>query len=108
MRAVTQSVSRAITAMAGKPTPWNLWLDKLCFHRNEGPEAKTSTLIEVRNAYQRQEELLTAAMQRLQALRAVLANRYGNAYREPTLANSSRLLLHLGRSSVLENVGLYA
>jgi len=36
-----------------------------------------------------------------------LEKQHGQRFRSVTLVNSSRLLLHLGRASVLENVGLY-
>ena len=49
---------------------------------------------------------MTDACERQRVFRELLGAHHGEDYREVTLFNSTRLLLHLGRASVLKNVGL--
>jgi CRISPR-associated protein Cmr6 len=104
MLAVTKPVE---TALKKRCDAWHLRLDKMSFDRNGGPEAKTRALQAVCATYANQRAVLQGTAQaRLRWLDA-LKRRHGDRFGEVTLALESRLLLHLGRASVLENVGLY-
>lgn len=99
---------RAALKVRGTSASWNLHLDKLSFERNGDSGAKKQSLDSVRRSYAATgtQTHLTDACQRQQVFRNLLRTRHGANYREITLVNSTRLLLHLGRASVLENVGL--
>jgi CRISPR type III-B/RAMP module RAMP protein Cmr6 len=104
MLALTKSVAAALEKRCDA---WHLRLDKLSFQRNGGPEAKTKALKEIRKTYNNQRGALdSAAQSRLHWLDR-LKHQHGDRFGELTLALDSRLLLHLGRANVLENVGLY-
>jgi len=104
MLAVTQPVEAALKKRCDA---WHLRLDKMSFEREGGPEAKTLALQVVCSSYTNQRtSLQTAAQARLQWLDA-LKRQHGDRFGEVTLVLESRLLLHLGRANVLENVGLY-
>jgi len=109
MLAVLESVRDALQRR-GSSASWNLHLDKLSFVRQGDSGAKKHSLDVVRQSYAepRTQRHLMDACNRQQAFRDVLRLRHGANYREVTLINSTRLLLHLGRASVLENVGLAA
>lgn len=106
MLAVTKPVAAALNKRCDA---WHLRLDKMSFEGQGGPEAKTRALQGVVRTYASQSGALQAvAKARLQWLdrlkQQVGADRFG----EVTLTLESRLLLHLGRANVLENVGLCA
>lgn len=101
--------------------PWLLWLDKYSYkwyrdfddkHRKNKdlqkrlPAAKTSALILTADLA-RPEQMAEACKNKLAFIER-LKNFYGDRLIIVELVNDSRLLLHLGRSNVLENVGLYA
>jgi CRISPR-associated protein Cmr6 len=106
---------------ARQASAWQLALDKFPFNtdRDELPlltelggnereqSIKPRRLKEIRNQYAAAQPALKATAERQQHFVATLAHQHGKRFRRVTLINSSRLLLHLGRSSVLENVGLY-
>ncbi|MBP7948962.1 MAG: type III-B CRISPR module RAMP protein Cmr6 [Verrucomicrobiales bacterium] len=106
---------------AKQSASWQLALDKYPFNlgkpnspsltepddRGKEQSIKPRRLREVRDRYTAAKPSLDAAAKRQQDFLAVLARQHGPRFRRVTLVNSSRLLLHLGRSSVLENVGLH-
>lgn len=105
MLAVTQPVEAALKKRCDA---WHLRLDKMSFDSQGGPEARTRALQDVAKTYASQSGSLQAVakahVQWLDRLKQqVGADRFG----EVTLVLDSRLLLHLGRANVLENVGLY-
>ncbi len=110
-------------AAARSTKSWHLALDKFPFrlddqgqpslstapdHRGHTKSIKTDILTQVRDAYTRSKPELETALRSRRSLLDALARQHGDRFRRVTLVNSSRLLLHLGRASVLENVGLYA
>ena len=108
MRAALEPVREALQKR-GAAASWNLQLDKLSFERGSGDNgAKKQALDAARRSYgdPRTQAHLADACKRQCAFRATLRSQHGPDYREVTLINSARLLLHLGRASVLENVGL--
>ena len=88
---------------------WNLYLDKLCFQRGGDVEAKTESLKRTIKYYETKSgnHLNDARQRKTQWLAALEAQHTPRLCRIP-LFNQSPLILHLGRASVLENVGLYA
>ncbi|MBM3881227.1 MAG: type III-B CRISPR module RAMP protein Cmr6 [Verrucomicrobia bacterium] len=94
---------------------WSLFLDKLSFEqptendeRDERP-GKTRALFDVRNLYSTetvQAELAHACDRKLRWLLTLQDQAGKERFRDVLLVNESRLLVHLGRASVLENVGL--
>lgn len=106
MLAVTKPVEAALRVRCDA---WHLRLDKMSFNRGVGPEAKTSALQTLSRTYAASLDryLRSAAISRSSFLEA-LHRQHGARYREVALTLESRLLLHLGRASVLENVGLHA
>ncbi|MGC8743936.1 MAG: type III-B CRISPR module RAMP protein Cmr6 [Verrucomicrobiia bacterium] len=101
--------------------PWLLWLDKYSYKwyrdfddkhqknkylQKQLPAAKTSALILTADLA-RPEQMAEACKNKL-AFIDRLKNFFGDRLIIVELVNDSRLLLHLGRSNVLENVGLYA
>ena len=108
MLAVLEPVREALQKR-GASASWNLQLDKLSFERSSGDTgAKKKSLDDARRSYgdSRTQAHLTVACERQRAFRVLLRSQHGADYREVMLINSTRLLLHLGRASVLENVGL--
>jgi CRISPR type III-B/RAMP module RAMP protein Cmr6 len=87
---------------------WNLQLDKLSFERDGDAGAKKSALKKCCSSYTHDQthKHLVRSCERQWSFRALLRRRYGALYYEVSLINCTRLLLHLGRASVLENVGL--
>jgi CRISPR type III-B/RAMP module RAMP protein Cmr6 len=84
-------------------------LDKFSFQRGGDATAKTEALKEVLDCYiQRSKGHLTVACRSRQRLLDTLRHQHGKRFIELELVLESRLLLHLGRANVLENVGLYA
>jgi len=110
--AATEPVRRAVRDLAAQPSggpAWSLFLDKLSFARDGGPEAKADALRDTRDFYRKAHPHLAAACAAKLRWLDALENQLGpERIRRLTLVNDSRLLLHLGRASVLENVGLYA
>lgn len=105
MLAVTPPVAAALTKRCDS---WHLRLDKMSFERGGNPEAKTRALQDVARTYASQAgSLEVVAKARLHWLKA-LQLQLGDRFRTVALTLESRLLLHLGRANVLENVGLYA
>src|ERR1039457_1972446 len=108
MLAVLEPVREALQKR-GASASWNLQLDKLSFEHSSGDTgAKKQALDAARRSYgdPRTQAHLTDACERQRAFRVLLRSQHGADYREVMLINSTRLLLHLGRASVLENVGL--
>lgn len=115
----------ALKFNAARNSPaWQLALDKFPYNfglttapsltkaddRGKVQSIKPQRLVEVRTASanpQTTAEWRTAIKSRMAFLNT-LERQHGPRFRCVTLVNSSRLLLHLGRASVLENVGLYA
>jgi CRISPR type III-B/RAMP module RAMP protein Cmr6 len=94
---------------------WSLFLDKFSFERAAGngehdeQPGKTRALFDVRNLYSSeavQAELVAACDRKLRWLLALEEQAGKERFRDVLLVNESRLLVHLGRASVLENVGL--
>ena len=99
---------------------WQLALDKFPFNleRTQSPSLtkpddkereqsiKATRLSEIQKSYTGARTDLDHVAKRQQQFLARLAVQYGSRFLRIPLVNASRLLLHLGRSSVLENVGL--
>jgi CRISPR type III-B/RAMP module RAMP protein Cmr6 len=87
---------------------WNLHLDKLSFRRGGEDDAKKQSLDAIQSSYRdvRTQAHLTRACRQQASLRELLIAKHGADYQEVSLINSTRLIVHLGRSSALENVGL--
>ncbi|MGB9601185.1 MAG: type III-B CRISPR module RAMP protein Cmr6 [Limisphaerales bacterium] len=94
---------------------WLLWLDKYSYDwryskdknlQKELPARKTSALIFTANLA-KPEKLAEACKNKLAFIER-LRNFHGDRLRVVELVNDSKLMLHLARSNVLENVGLYA
>lgn len=104
--AVTLHVSSALTRGCDS---WNLELDKLSFTKNGEPTAKTDSLRRVRDTYERTSKKYfpAACKAKLRWLGSLELEVGPSRFRSVTLINESRLLVHLGRANVLENVGLY-
>ena len=105
MLAVTKPVA---AALARTCDAWHLQLDKLSFERDGEATAKTQSLKDVVSTYSRRSsaQLHSVCAARARFLEA-LKHQHGQRLHCITLVLESRLLLHLGRASVLENVGLY-
>jgi CRISPR type III-B/RAMP module RAMP protein Cmr6 len=109
---MTLAVLNPIAALIGQCASWNLLLDKLSFERGGGAAAddspKSKALKNVIQTYRTQSAPhLRHALKAKQQWLSSLERQYGPRFRRVTLVNSNRLLLHLGRASVLENVGIY-
>lgn len=104
MLAVTRPVE---AALAKRCDAWHLRLDKFSFKREAGATAKTDALKQVLASYNRSRGLLAKACEARLRLLDGLKNQRGDRFGCVELVAESRLLLHLGRASVLENVGLY-
>jgi len=99
----------ALEARQGSDS-WNLHLDKLCFPREAADAgAKNLALSHVKNSWQYKAAvyLKDAAERQARWLRK-LGKQHGSQFRAILLSADSRLVLHLGRASVLENIGLYS
>jgi CRISPR-associated protein Cmr6 len=105
--AITQRVSHALKTRACDS--WNLQLDKLSFKRNGEAAAKTESLKAVLETYKkaRATHLRSACDAKLRWLKSLESQITASRFRSLKFINESRLLVHLGRASVLENVGLY-
>jgi CRISPR type III-B/RAMP module RAMP protein Cmr6 len=121
---------------ARKQAPWHLWLEKFAFpwakrcdaaadHWQE--QAKAAHDKEKKRALRAKADSIPAGKTAALTVAAALANngspaqhhrrvlawldalkrQHGDRFGEVTLVLESRLLLHLGRANVLENVGLY-
>src|SRR5271165_1545338 len=107
MLAVLKPVSEVLQRR-GASASWNLQLDKLSFERDGDTGAKKSALDRSRHSYadKRTHKHLVRSCERQWSFRELLRRQHGAHYHEVHLINCTRLLLHLGRASVLENVGL--
>ncbi len=106
--AVQTPVHKALRQRQGSAS-WNLELDKFSFEREGGDTAKTSSLQRAARSYQQKAAPhLAEAAEGTATWLAALAKCHGDRFRRITLTNTSPLILHLGRASVLENVGLHA
>lgn len=115
------ALARKVRAASATPA-WQLALDKFPYRLDDGipsllsaPDqrgnrkgVKPDRLRSVRDVFNEvsQPELNSALASR-RAFLDSLERQHGTRFRRVTLVNASRLLLHLARSSVLENVGLY-
>jgi len=105
MLAITKPVQAALNKRCDA---WHLRLDKFSFEQDGGPEAKTESLKKVRDCYrQMAPNHLQPAVRRTLAWLDRLQRQHGDRFGCVELVAESRLLLHLGRANVLENVGLY-
>lgn len=87
---------------------WHLILDKLSYERNGGATAKTGALKEIIGYHNKLiPGILSLVCNTRQRFLRGLEQQYGKSFATVELVLESRLLLHLGRASVLENVGLY-
>lgn len=106
---------------AKNTSAWHLALDKYPFDiqrpnavwltrpddRNKEQSIKPHRLREIKERAAAATAEWKTALARQQRFLAALSIQHGSRFRRVSLVNSSRLLLHLGRASVLENVGLY-
>lgn len=105
--AVTNSISTLLKQRQGCDS-WNLYLDKFSFQRDGEPEAKTESLNKAINCYtSKSTSHLSSAMQSTCGWLAALKKQHSTRFRSVLLYNQSPLILHIGRASVLENVGIY-
>lgn len=88
---------------------WNLRLDKMSFELDGDASSKTNALRTVLATYSTTQTAthLVNACQRKERFLESLHRQHGDRFGILELVAQSRLLLHLGRASVLENVGLY-
>jgi CRISPR type III-B/RAMP module RAMP protein Cmr6 len=94
---------------ADRSAAWQLALDKFPFQGGSAtslPEKKIDVLKRATDSSRTSDSWNAAIRSKVRWLDC-LATQHGSNLRLVTLVNSSRLLLHLGRSSVLENVGLH-
>ncbi len=111
-----------LTSAARNASAWHLVLDKIPFRAQDGlpvlsasenqtklQSIKAKRLQEIVKLTERPEtkDLWREAIASRKSLLDTLQAQHGQSFATLTLVNSSRLLLHLGRASVLENVGLY-
>ncbi|SPE59701.1 hypothetical protein SBV1_3410002 [Verrucomicrobia bacterium] len=103
------AVTNAVGAALGKGCDaWHLRLDKLSFERGGDASAKTLALKKVRDCYaQRSVGHLASVCRSRARFLSALKNQHRSRFATVELVLESKLLLHLGRASVLENVGLY-
>jgi CRISPR type III-B/RAMP module RAMP protein Cmr6 len=103
------AVTKPVEAALRKCDAWQLRLDKFSFQREGDADAKTDSLKQVCECYnQHSTPHLTGVCRSRQRLLAVLQRQHGSRFAMIELILESKLLLHLGRASVLENVGLCA
>jgi len=120
MTPFASKISAAKTAATRGSSAWQLALDKFPFNldrsipslsRHDGRRGDQSNkghrLVEVVDQYRRAKPDIEKVAQRQRQFLALLDSRFGERFFRLPLINTSRLLLHLGRSSVYENVGLY-
>ena len=109
MLATLRSVEAALTARHGCDA-WNLHLDKLSFDRDVvGAEAKGIALRRILDSWRNKAApYLKDTSERKQGWLDRLAVQHGARFRRVLLSSESRLLLHFGRASALENIGLYS
>ncbi len=106
MLAVTKPVQ---VALRNGCDAWQLLLDKMSFKRDGEADAKTKSLKAVQDCYaKRAVGQLVLACQSRQRFLDTLRQQHGSRFAVVELFANSRLLLHLGRASVLENVGICA
>lgn len=111
-----------LTSAAHNTSAWHLALDKIPFRSRDGlpvlsepdnrgrlQSIKAKHLEEIVKLTEQPEtkDLWSQAIASRKSLLNTLQAQHGQSFATVTLVNSSRLLLHLGRASVLENVGLY-
>lgn len=105
MLAVTEPVQAALA----RCDAWQLRLDKFSFQRDGDAAAKTASLKAARECYtQRSCGHLAGVCRSRQRLLDMLKRQHGPGFATIELVLESKLLLHLGRASVLENVGICA
>ncbi len=113
----SSAVTDALANRQNRCESWHLFLDKFSFqHWKDGiadkdKALKTESLKEVKKHYEAAKQngkLLPAAVAAAARFLAALKKQHGDRFRVVELKNESKLLLHLGRSNVLENVGIYA
>ncbi len=105
MLAVTKPVQTAL----GRCDAWQLRLDKFSFERDDDATAKTESLKDVLACYtERSVGHLSHVCRSKNRFIESLKRHHGTRFGIVELFAESRLLLHLGRASVLENVGLCA
>jgi CRISPR type III-B/RAMP module RAMP protein Cmr6 len=103
------AVTKPVQAALAHCDAWQLRLDKFSFQRDGDAAAKTASLKAVRECYtQRSSSHLAGVCRSRQRLLDVLKRQHGPRLATVELVLESKLLLHLGRASVLENVGLCA
>ncbi|MBI4657924.1 MAG: type III-B CRISPR module RAMP protein Cmr6 [Verrucomicrobia bacterium] len=105
MLAVTQPVASALARVCDA---WHLRLDKLSFERGGEASSKTDSLKSVLATYEKCSARLLGVCRSRQRLLQALQDQHGNRFNTVELVLESKLLIHLGRANVLENVGLYA
>ncbi|MGC8988954.1 MAG: type III-B CRISPR module RAMP protein Cmr6 [Verrucomicrobiia bacterium] len=105
MIAASKSVQAALNKRCDA---WHLRLDKLSYEIGGDATAKTSSLKAVSDCYNKlaQQNLQPVCVSR-QRLLQHLKQQHGKSFGIVDLVLESRLLIHLARASVLENVGLY-
>lgn len=109
----TGAVSSALSAHNNRCDSWNLFLDKFSFSfwedgiEDKKRSLKTEALHAVVENYKNASSSLNGFIKSRNQLFQSLEHQHGDRFATLRLVNSSRLLLHLGRSNVLENVGLY-
>lgn len=111
-----------LTNAAHTSSAWHLVLDKIPFHARDGVPAlstpddrgklqsiKSQRLQEIVKLTDlpQTKALWSEAIASRKSLLNALQSQHGGRFASISLVNSSRLLLHLGRANVLENVGLY-
>ncbi len=101
----------SIKLSAARSSPaWQLVLDKLPLQGGNLPTLVGKKILALEPATQSQRVAghWQSAIQAKTAWLDSLEKQHGEHFLRVSLINSSRLLLHLGRASILENVGLYA
>ncbi len=106
MLAVSKPVA---AALAKRCDSWHLKFDKMSFEQDGDAEAKTTALTSARNCYQQVASIhLKPAVERNLAWLSRLRLQLGEKrFHTVDLVSESRLVVHLGRANVLENVGIY-
>jgi CRISPR type III-B/RAMP module RAMP protein Cmr6 len=106
MLAVTKPVEAALCKGCDA---WQMHLDKLSLERGGDQTAKTASLKAARASYtERAVGHLAHVCRSRQRFLDALRRQHGSRFAVVELFADSRLLLHLGRASVLENVGICA
>jgi CRISPR type III-B/RAMP module RAMP protein Cmr6 len=103
------AVTKPVQAALARCDAWQLRLDKFSFQRDGDAAAKTASLKAVRECYaHRSFGHLAGVCRSRQRLIEMLERQHWPRFATIELVLESKLLLHLGRASVLENVGLCA